>query len=307
MKIIFILLITTQIFYAQELDIQTNFILPGVIRSKPGFSGEELANFDKGDDCLVIGYGGYNYYKVKTEKAIGFVRYDFLNVTYEMENFAKAFETERKLKKAEEKKQKEQEAKESLEKAKLERIAKSKADRLRELKEIEDKKELKKKSDSLQILDMRKKCHYVRNEIDKYEKIKVVEIEYYPVKSNDELFFPHQLSVIHDLSIKLMKYGGQTFIYFHLNEDLGCASGYRSSRSSVKVYLQNDDIITFYHNDDTDCSEFTLRGSLSENEIIRLKKAKIESIRLEGTKYYKDIDAIDYKDFFIDKLKCLNN
>jgi hypothetical protein len=37
----------------------------------------------------------------------------------------------------------------------------------------------------------------------------------------------------------------------------------------------------------------------------QLKKTPIESITLRGTKYSRDITNVEYKEFFMDKLKCI--
>ncbi|MFD1017429.1 hypothetical protein [Winogradskyella rapida] len=254
-KLIFLLLLSTYQTFSQNLKIDSYFIQSGVILNKPGLNGESIANFNKKDKCIVIDYVGYNYYKIKSKKATGFVLSEFLNVTNEMRIFMKDFEKTRKLEREKARKLKAEKLRKELEKEKQIRLLK--------LKEIES------------------------------EKIKVIETTYYSI------------TLDYYLSVKLKKYGNKNYIYFSLNADLGCASSYKNSQSYVKIYLDNDDIITFYHYGDIDCADFTLKGILTSDDISRLKKSTIQSIRLQGTDYREDLETIDYKEFFLDKLKCI--
>lgn len=118
----------------------------------------------------------------------------------------------------------------------------------------------------------------------------------------------HKIASIHDysLAVALNSVGSTMYVHFNLEIDLGCTSPYKSSRSKVKVILDNEDVITFLHSGDIDCGdEFRLRGKLTSSEGLRLQKSKIKLIRLEGTDSYQDLKEFDYSEFFIDKLKCI--
>jgi hypothetical protein len=86
--------------------------------------------------------------------------------------------------------------------------------------------------------------------------------------------------------------------------DLGCTSPYRNNRSLVKVMLENDDVLTFYHSGQLDCGSFELWGNLSNAEIVRLKKSPIKAIRMEGTDLFHTVTEFDWPTLFIDQLKC---
>jgi hypothetical protein len=73
----------------------------------------------------------------------------------------------------------------------------------------------------------------------------------------------------------------------------------------VKVTLENNDVITFHHSWDLDCGDFSLKGSLSNANMEKLQKSPIKSIVLHGTKANKEIENLEYKEFFMDKLKCI--
>ena len=108
-----------------------------------------------------------------------------------------------------------------------------------------------------------------------------------------------------NLAIRLKRYGSSKTFVIGYSGDLGCASPYSTNPSFVKFKLENGDIITFYHKGDIDCGDFDLLGKLSANDITRLKKSPIKSVRLSGTDYYKDFTDLFFKDFFIKKLDCI--
>lgn len=54
-----------------------------------------------------------------------------------------------------------------------------------------------------------------------------------------------------------------------------------------------------------ECGEFLFKGNLSKSKMEILKKSPIKSIRLKATRGAMDITIIEYKAFFIDKLKCI--
>lgn len=105
--------------------------------------------------------------------------------------------------------------------------------------------------------------------------------------------------------IQLKKYGKNKYVVFSSFDDLGCSSPYSTNRSTVKIKLENNDIVNFYHMGDLECGNFILVGKINANEIIRLKKSPIKTIRITGTKYYQDYKNFEFKDFFIKKLDCI--
>ncbi|MEP4781282.1 MAG: cell envelope integrity protein TolA [Algibacter sp.] len=138
----------------------------------------------------------------------------------------------------------------------------------------------------------RNTCHYLLNEYDDYYKETTIRTE------------PYRLSKV--LTVELHRQGRVLNIFFNLSEDLGCASYLPNNRSTVKVTLENNQVITFYHSWNMDCGDFSFKGKLSKAQILKLEQSPIKSIKLKGTKYSSEITNLDYKEFFIDKLSCLD-
>ena len=149
-------------------------------------------------------------------------------------------------------------------------------------------------------LERKSKCHFKKNEIDEFTRKKIITTEYYKIKK-------YNTNSISSVDIKLQSINEQSFVYFFLPEDLGCASPYSSDTSYVIVKLKNGDLIRFNHKGDIDCSNnsFLLISNLTESQKFRLKKSPIMSIRYSGTESYKDVGDIEYINFFIDKLSCI--
>ena len=145
----------------------------------------------------------------------------------------------------------------------------------------------------LELIRFRNTCHYAMNEYDDINRIEIVRTDPYHI--NDML------------SVELFKRGKSVNIFFNLKGDLGCASYLPSNRSYVKVRLDNNRTITFYHTWGMDCGDFSFKGVLSKSQINSLKTSPIKSIFLKGTKLSTTITDIDYKTIFIDKLDCINN
>ena len=143
----------------------------------------------------------------------------------------------------------------------------------------------------LERVEFRATCHYAINEYDEFYKKIYIRTNPYLLNNN--------------LSVELYKYGQKVCVFFNLNEDLGCASYLPANRSKVRVVLENNQIITFYHTWDMDCGDFSFKGNLSSSQIVKLKESPIKSITLKGTKDSRDIINLDYKEFFMDKLKCI--
>jgi len=137
-------------------------------------------------------------------------------------------------------------------------------------------------------------CRYITNEIDDFTNKKVVKTDFYDLKSKKDFIL-----------IMLRNFDNKKSIVISINKDLGCANPNKNDRSNVKIKLENGKIVSFFHYTDIDCSNFTLIGKLSENDIKNLKSSPIQTIRFTGTKYYHDTKDLVYKDFFIDKLDCI--
>uniref|UniRef100_UPI004047B75D hypothetical protein n=3 Tax=Mariniflexile sp. TaxID=1979402 RepID=UPI004047B75D len=184
-----------------------------------------------------------------------------------------------------------------------ERVEKEKQDSIANVKDEEQKKPALKKTkknaiieeneekERLENIEFRNTCHYAMNEYDAIDRIKIVRTD--PYKIND------------DLTVELFKRGSSTNVFFNLKADLGCASYLPSNRSSVKVKLENNQTITFYHSWGMDCGNFAFKAILSRSQMALLKNAPIKSILLRGTKNSREVTNIEYKAFFMDKLSCI--
>ena len=157
---------------------------------------------------------------------------------------------------------------------------------------------VKKGSDDLKIeekgslsLEFRNTCHYTINEFDPFYNVKTVRTEAYKIAEA--------------LTIELYKQGRKTNVFINSKEDLGCVSYFTNNRSSTKITLENNQVVSFYHSWDMECGQFLFKGNLSQSQMNILKKSPIKSIRLRGTKGSKEVIEIAYKEFFMDKLKCL--
>jgi len=141
-------------------------------------------------------------------------------------------------------------------------------------------------------------CDYTSNEIDEFTRGKRIVTNYYSIDKKRDY--------TSSIRIRLRRYGNNKHIQIISSSDLGCTSPYSHNLSSVKFKLENGDILTFFHKGDVDCGSFDLLGVLTANDIIRLKKSPIKTIRLTGTEFYKDIEDVYFKDFFIKKINCIN-
>lgn len=156
---------------------------------------------------------------------------------------------------------------------------------------IDSKAENQKRLEMLERLKFRDSCHYQINEFDKFYNITTIRTEAYALSNN--------------LTVELYKQGKKLNVFFNYDGDLGCASYLPNQRSSVKVTLENNQTISFYHSWDIECNAFLFKGRLSSSQIEQLKNAPIKSILIKGTEDSTEINFIDYKEFFIDKLKCI--
>ncbi|WP_298534958.1 hypothetical protein [uncultured Algibacter sp.] len=137
----------------------------------------------------------------------------------------------------------------------------------------------------------RNTCHYSINEFDRFYNVKTVRTEAYKLTN--------------DLSIELFRRDRKTSVFINAKVDLGCVSYFSNNRSSTKITLENNQVVSFYHSWDMECGEFLFKANLSQSKMDALKKSPIKSIKLRGTKGSKEITEIKYKEFFMDKLKCI--
>lgn len=139
--------------------------------------------------------------------------------------------------------------------------------------------------------ELRNTCLYIINEYDKYYNERNISTEPYYITN--------------ELTIELHRKNINVSVFFNLSEDLGCASYLPNNRSKVQVTLENSQVVTFYHSWSMDCGNFMFKGKLSKNQMLQLDQSPIKSILLKGTTGTREIINIDYKTFFIDKLRCL--
>jgi len=137
-----------------------------------------------------------------------------------------------------------------------------------------------------------KTCDYEKNEKDPFDNIFKKYTIFYEVAG-------------YSLKLQLRKYNSEFYLVAKSYLDLGCSSPYANDRSYMKIKLLNDKILTFYHRGDIDCGGFRIFARITNNEINILKQSPIKSVRLWGTDSYYDIEKVDFKSFFIDKLKCI--
>lgn len=298
MKRLIILLLIVCFYQAKsqnkELQIATKFIENGDLFINPElqikvFSHFEknrivLVQFKKNEACVLLEYFENKTYKIKFKKWVGYVSSEdvFLN-----DQLKSTLEKDEKIKEPELKSDVAiiQEPNKVIEAEKIEKeIAKV----------IDDKNiaENTKKADSINKRALKNDCYYLINEINDYDHVELVRTDNYKVNNN--------------LRIELYRKNNKKYVFFNYQGSLGCASFYSDNRSFVKVTLENNDVITFHHSWYMDCGDFSLKGSLSNSNMEKLQKSPIKSMVLHGTKASKEIENLEYKEFFIDKLKCIN-
>ncbi|WP_186826917.1 hypothetical protein, partial [Seonamhaeicola algicola] len=169
------------------------------------------------------------------------------------------------------------------EKKRLEAIAKDEAEERNNSKKINIK--------ALERQKYRSTCHYVMNEFDNLYQEKVIMTKAYKIDDG--------------LKAELYKKGKRIDLFLTSNINIGCVSGFSNKNTYVKISLENGTSVILYHTYGTSCSGFEFKGKLANNYVETLKNSPIKSITLKGTKGSKEIINIDYKEFFIDKLKCV--
>ena len=276
----------------KELNIQTKFSRYGSMFENPNPNSPIKTEFNKGQKCQVIAYYGKGNYKIKYKRFIGFVTSEFLKINDEMrdviERYNKAIYLKMKSDSIEIENKKEINAQEKFKEEKqkelnsnvIEKEEKLKTDRIQTVK------------DSINILKYRTSCHYQLNEIDNVSNKTILRTDKYEVHNK--------------ISMELYKDGNKKYVFINYSDNnLGCVSYFSNNRSFAKIRLENNEIITIYHTWNMDCVYFSLRGILTNSAISKLENYPIKSIILQGTKEFIVIENIEYKEFFIDKLKCI--
>jgi hypothetical protein len=289
-KILLILMFIPLISFGQNLNIPTKSISVGYFQSIPSINANSLCKYKKNKQIIITGVGSNDWWFGKTDDCEGWIYAMSININKEMLD---ALEQDKlRLEKEENKRLEERINAEKLKQIHTQ-FEKRQSDSIKAVEDEVKRNKIIQKREKVKLKkqDLIDNCHYDRNEIDEFDNIKFMQTEYYFVSPK--------------LLISLSKVGNSKYVYFGLDSDLGCASPYNNDRSYVKVKLENNDILTFYHSGDIDCAEFTLKGKLSNSEILRLKSSPIKTIRLQGTKYYHDEINFDFNDFFIKKLKCI--
>lgn len=302
--------------FAQKKEITTQFSQDGNLYANFNDFETVLANFKTDETCTVLAFQGRDIYKIKYNNRVGFVDSQFLIVNEEMTDLFYAYQNSESTKtiEAENKRkekvlniEKENEKKQQLLLKELEAkdisssATKTHTDSTALLvenptklspTEHEVKNEIANKETSPSSpLKTSTTCNYAINEFDPIDKVKLIRTEPFTIAEN--------------VTVEFFKSGKNRSIFFNLFEDLGCASYLPNNRSFVKVVLENNKTITFYHTWDMYCGEFIFKATLSSSQMGLLKKAPIKSLVFHGTKSSKEITTITYKTFFIDKIACI--
>lgn len=277
-------------------QVQTKFVKSGFIVDSPHFSNNRpIANFKKGDKVKVVNFYNDDLCEIVYEGKRGYVYSHFLNFNDELTNLKDSrltiVDSLNQVRELEQARQRRLDSLVEVEKKERERLELIRA----KIRDSVYKKE-KKRLDSISNYEYRYACKYIENSYDQFDKVTRQRSIDYGV-NGDNKYSP--------IKIQFNRIGNLKFIVFKTDRDLGCASPYSSSKSYVKVRLENNQIVTFYHFNDIDCGSFALYGKLTNNDIKMLKSSEVVSIRLSGTKHYTDIEKIKFKDIFIQKLKCL--
>lgn len=174
-------------------------------------------------------------------------------------------------------------------------------------KDLKRKEEILKEQEEYEIStenqrfeDLKKDCHFEENGIDEFTNVKRVSTISFNIDNPKKIDFGGG-----ELYFQLIKLGSNKYLRIHSSYDLGCTSSYDNNKSYVKIKLENNTILTFYHIGDIDCGKFELFANLSNSDIEILKKSQIKTVRLSGTEYIQDIKKIEWSSFFIDKLSCI--
>ncbi len=238
------------------------------VKSEPSILGKDKFFISKNDSIVVLDYVD-NYFKVCIDSKCGYV-----NEMYIFSGDKEQDDLVRELKRVK-----------TIQKNELIR---------KQTKLVEEEKLREREREKYKYHN---ECTYDLKEVDEFTGI---------LRKNTILYDLDGYGVYNgELKIQLRRYGSSKYIRIKSFHDLGCTSSYSSNKSTVKFKLENGDIVTFYHSDDIDCGNFDLLGKLTQNDIIRLKKSPIKTVRLSGTDYYHDFKSVKWNNFFIDKLDCI--
>lgn len=277
-----------------ELNIQTKFKMYGSLFENSSRNSPINAQFNKGQKCIVISYIGHKKFKIEYKKRVGYVTLEYLVINDELEEVIKEYDDSKTIeieKEVSDAVHQESNIIEAQEKNK--QIAPLGIDVKRDddIEKIKAESKINQQSDNADQVELRSNCHYQMNEIDEFYKVKIVKTENYRV--ND------------DLKMELYRTGNKKYVFINFDGNLGCASYFSHNRSYAKITLENNTVVTIYHSWNVDCENFSLKGDLTNYTISKLKESPIRSIKLQGTKDYIEIENIEFKEFFVKKLDCL--
>lgn len=108
------------------------------------------------------------------------------------------------------------------------------------------------------------------------------------------------------LNVSIMKLGSSKYLKISTNKEMGCTNPHSDNRSKVVFKLKNGISVNFFHSGKLNCDNYVLIGKLTASDIKKLKSSPIKMVRMYDSKHYIDIYTISYKDFFIEKIDCVN-
>ncbi len=279
----------------KELNIQTKFDQYGSLYETSSSNSPVKALFNKGQKCIVNSYLGNNKFKIEYKNWVGYVTSEYLVLNKELEDIIQKYEESLTVKiKTDDIEIPQEELNFVQTQEKNDEVESVEFDLKQEPKEEQVKTEDKTNQQSVDIkrLELRFTCHYQMNEIDDFYKEKLVKTENYEVNNH--------------LKIELYRIGNKRHVFINFDGNLGCASYFSHNRSYAKIKLENNTVVTIYHSWNVDCANFSLKGILTNSSISKLKESPIKSIKLQGTKDFIQIEEVTYKEFFMDKLECLD-
>ncbi|MCB4799934.1 hypothetical protein, partial [Neotamlana laminarinivorans] len=168
----------------------------------------------------------------------------------------------------------------------------AKKEQLENLEKLRIKDSITKAKNNITSKTEANTCKYFINEYDSFNKQQLIITEKYYIQNK--------------LNIELIREGTKAKINFNYFEDLGCVDYVPNRRSSVLITLENNVNLKFYHSGSLDCNFFSLKANLNSSQIEALKQSPIKSINLKASKTSVLLTDIDYKNFFIEKLQCLD-
>lgn len=282
-------------FQNTELNIRTKFKQYGSLFETLSINSSVMAPFNKGQKCVVKNYLGNSTFKIEYKKWVGYVTSDDLVINDELEAVIKKPKEPQTMRIQKVDAEVVQEELSIVETEKKNEVVEPmKMELKQESNSVKNQKEDKIIEQRVDIdrIELRFTCHYQMNEIDEFYNERIIKTENYEVNSH--------------LKIELYRIGNKKHVFMNFDGQLGCASYFSHNRSYAKIKLENNTIVTIYHSWNVDCANFSLKGILSNSSKSKLKESPIKSIKLQGTKDFIEIENIVYKEFFMDKLGCLD-